>query len=73
MTSCPRFTVTFTALPGVDGIRALRWLLKRARRQYGLVAVDAREEPARVDISNRVADAFAGLRHDVAARTRGRP
>jgi len=39
-----RFTVTFVPMRGVDGVRALRWLLKRARRQFGLVAVDVREE-----------------------------
>jgi hypothetical protein len=39
-----RFTVTFVPQRGVDGVRALRWLLKRARRQFGLVAVDVREE-----------------------------
>ena len=40
-----RFTVTFVPMRGVDGVRALRWLLKRARRQFGLIAVDVREEP----------------------------
>jgi hypothetical protein len=39
-----RFIVTFMPMRGVDGVRALRWLLKRARRQFGLVAVDVREE-----------------------------
>jgi len=39
-----RFIVTFVAMRGVDGVRALRWLLKRARRQFGLIAVDVREE-----------------------------
>ena len=39
-----RFTVTFVPMRGTDGVGALRWLLKRARRQYGLVAVDVREE-----------------------------
>jgi hypothetical protein len=39
-----RFTVTFVPQRGVDGVRALRWLLKRARRQFGLIAVDVREE-----------------------------
>jgi hypothetical protein len=38
-----RFIVTFRPASGSDGIRGLRWLLKRARRDYGLVAVDARE------------------------------
>jgi hypothetical protein len=38
----PRFVVTFRPTRG-NGIHALRRLLKRARRDYGLVAVDARE------------------------------
>jgi hypothetical protein len=39
-----RFTVTFVPMRGIDGVRALRWLLKVARRRFGLVAVDAHEE-----------------------------
>jgi len=39
-----RFVITLVPMRGVDGVRALRWLLKRARRQFGLVAVDVREE-----------------------------
>jgi hypothetical protein len=46
-----RFTVTFMPMRGVDGVRALRWLLKRARRQFGLVAVDVREESAPADLA----------------------
>jgi hypothetical protein len=38
-----RFVVTFRPAPGTDGIRALRLLLKSAKRQFGLIAVDARE------------------------------
>jgi hypothetical protein len=70
--SSERFIVTFAPLPGVNGVRALRWLLKRARRQYGLVAVDAREERT-PDVSNQIADAFTGLRRDVLNRLRERP
>jgi hypothetical protein len=33
------FAVTFCALPGVDGVRALRAMLKRALRSYGLRAI----------------------------------
>jgi hypothetical protein len=66
-----RFIVTFTAAPGVDGIRALRWLLKRARRQYGLVAVDAHEERM-PDARDQIAGAFAQLRRDVGRRVQGR-
>jgi hypothetical protein len=39
-----RFVITLVPMRGIDGVRALRWLLKRARRQFGLVAVDVREE-----------------------------
>jgi hypothetical protein len=31
-------------LPGVDPIRALRWLLKKLRRRHGMRCVDLREE-----------------------------
>jgi hypothetical protein len=37
------FIVTLVAQPGVDGIKALRALLKPAKRRFGLIAVDARE------------------------------
>jgi hypothetical protein len=30
--------------PGVNGVRSLRALLKNARRRFGLIAIDAREE-----------------------------
>jgi hypothetical protein len=39
------FSVRLIAEPGVDGIRALRALLKVALRRFGLRAVDAREIP----------------------------
>jgi hypothetical protein len=39
----PTFHVTFVAMPGVDGIKAFRLLLKAALRTYGLRAIDARE------------------------------
>lgn len=29
-----------------DSIRALRWLLKRAKREFGMVALSVREESA---------------------------
>ena len=67
-----RYTVTFAPMSGVDGVRALRWLLKRARRQYGLIAVDVREEPAS-DVPKQVADAFVQLHRDVRRRVRGWP
>ena len=62
-----RFIITFTAAPGVDGSGALRWMLKRARRQYGLVAIDVREETS---APANVADALVQLHHDVASRWR---
>jgi hypothetical protein len=67
-----RFTVTFTPMPGTNGIRALRLLLKSAKRRFGLVAIDAREERAPTYVSNQIANTFAELRHDVATRTRNR-
>jgi hypothetical protein len=71
MSERARFVVTFTAAPGVDGVRALRALLKAAGRRFGLTATDAREQPA---ISPHAATQFAGalgrLSHDVRARLR---
>ena len=64
----PRFTVTFSPGPGVDPIRALRLLLKAAKRRFGLVAVDAREDlSSPLEISNRAADHFKELRDEVVA------
>jgi hypothetical protein len=37
------FSITLRAEHGVDGVRALRHLLKRAARSYGLRAIDVRE------------------------------
>lgn len=42
----PVFTIKFVPEPHVDGIRALRALLKAALRRFGLRAIDAREEIA---------------------------
>src|SRR5262245_61240508 len=39
----PLFALTFRALPGVDGIKALQRVLKYALRVAGLQAGDARE------------------------------
>jgi hypothetical protein len=39
----PAFSVTFAAQPGVDGIKALRAVLKLALRRFGLRAIDVRE------------------------------
>ena len=44
MITHPRFVITFTSAPGVDGIRSLRLLLKAARRRFGLIAIDAYED-----------------------------
>jgi hypothetical protein len=38
-----RFVLTLQPLQGVDGIRALRFALKRLLRQHGLKCVDLRE------------------------------
>lgn len=40
------FMVTLRAAPQVDGIRAIRWLLKTALRRFGLRCVDVQEAPA---------------------------
>ena len=39
-----RFVVTLQPLPGVDGIKALRWVLKALLRQHGLRCVNLHEE-----------------------------
>ena len=36
--------MTLQPLPGVDAIRALRWVLKGLLRQHGMKCVDLREE-----------------------------
>jgi hypothetical protein len=41
------FSVTLVALPGVDGIKSFRALLKAALRRFGLRAIDVRELSAR--------------------------
>jgi hypothetical protein len=64
-----RYVVTFAPAPGVNGVRSLRWMLKAARRRYGLIAVDAREIQ---DTPTNIADAFVQLRNDVRARRRER-
>jgi hypothetical protein len=42
-----RFVVTFAPLRGTDGLRALKALLKAARRVFGLRAVKVEEAPAK--------------------------
>jgi hypothetical protein len=42
LTGRPQFVLTLRPLPGVDGIRALRGVLKRLLRQYGMRCVDLR-------------------------------
>jgi hypothetical protein len=37
------FVLTLRAAPGVDSIRALRWVLKRLLRQHHFRAIDVRE------------------------------
>jgi hypothetical protein len=36
--------MTLQPLPGVDGIRALRWVLKGLLRQHGMKCISVREE-----------------------------
>jgi hypothetical protein len=40
----PVFTVQFRAKPGIDAIKALRALVKRALRNHGLKCVSASED-----------------------------
>jgi hypothetical protein len=62
-----RFIVTFAPAPCVDGIRALRWLLKIAGRRLGLRAIDVRE-----GAPTNVGDALVQLHTDVTSRLRRR-
>jgi hypothetical protein len=39
-----RFVLTLQPLPGVDPIRALRWILKGLLRQHGMRCITLREE-----------------------------
>jgi hypothetical protein len=41
----PRFVLTLQALPGVDAIEALRWVLKRLLRQHGFRCLSLHEQP----------------------------
>ena len=59
-----RFIITLVPVPGVDGVRSLRALLKNARHRFGLIATDAREEPD--------TQAFNELRRNAAARRAAR-
>jgi hypothetical protein len=47
----PIYTVRFRPEPGVDGIRNLRHLLKRALRDWGLRCVDISEGAATITVS----------------------
>jgi len=61
-----RYIITFEPARGVDGVRALRWVLKMAGRRFGLVAVYAYEDVlAPQEISNRAADEFQELRDEI--------
>jgi hypothetical protein len=65
-----QYVVTFQPDRGVDGIRALRHVLKLAGRRFGLRAVDAYEHP--FEISNKTADEFKELRDEIVARRAAR-
>lgn len=41
----PIYKLSLRAEPGIDAIRALRWVLKSLLRQYGMRCVDIRREP----------------------------
>jgi hypothetical protein len=73
MITHPRFVITFTSAPGVDGIRSLRLLLKAARRRFGLIAIDAYEDRSSpLEISTLVADEFRELRDEIVAERAAR-
>ena len=73
MITHPRFVITFTSAPGVDGIRSLRLLLKAARRRFGLIAIDADEDRSSpLEISTLVADEFRELRDEIVAERAAR-
>jgi hypothetical protein len=40
----PTYVIRLRALPGADGIRAIRWLLKLALRRFGLKCIAVRQE-----------------------------
>ena len=40
----PIFVLRLRALPGVDPIKALRFVLKSLLRRYGMQAIEVREE-----------------------------
>jgi hypothetical protein len=42
--TAPRYILELTPLPGVDGVKALRWVLKSALRKHGLRCTDLRAE-----------------------------
>jgi hypothetical protein len=39
-----RYVLVLEPLPNVDAIRALRWILKRVLRQFGMRCVDLHKE-----------------------------
>ena len=66
MTTYPRFVITFSPAPHINAIRSLRWLLKIAKRRFGLIAVDAYEDCfSPLEISNLAADEFKALRNEI--------
>ena len=55
--SAPRYVLTVEPLPGVDGIKALRWTLKSMLRRHGLKCVAVSEghmgpTQARMDVKS---------------------
>jgi hypothetical protein len=68
MSARPRFVITFTPATGTNGVRALKSLLKTAKRRFGLIAIDAYEDRASLlPISNQLADEFRDLRDEIIA------
>jgi hypothetical protein len=68
MNARARFVIMFSPAPHINAIRSLRWLLKIAKRRFGLIAVDAYEDcSSPLEISNRAADEFKALRNEIIA------
>lgn len=53
MTDRPRYQLTLTPLPGVDAIRALRWILKSVLRRHGMRCISIEEVKDRLDDKKR--------------------
>ena len=62
----PIFVIRLRPAPEIDGVRALRALLKRAKRQFGLICLDAKEEFGMPNKENTLSAALALAAHGLA-------